>query len=77
MKIPRASLCAVSNERSIYAMGGYNGIALQSVEKYDVIENRWCLLSPTMKCSRFSHASILLKLYMNEMKPSNLMILRK
>jgi hypothetical protein len=74
MKIPRSSMCAVADERYIYAIGGYNGIALQSVEKYDVFENRWSILSSTMKACRSSHISIILKLFQNDYKPSGTMI---
>ena len=44
----------------IYAIGGFDTTAIDSVERYDVIHNTWDIL-PSLKCKRFMHASVLIR----------------
>jgi len=48
-----------SDCRYIYVMGGYDGAALDLVEKYDIISDKWEFIAP-MKTKRFMHSSILI-----------------
>ena len=54
MKKPRCTLSAVTSPdcQYIYAIGGFNGSALNSVERYDVAREEWDELTlsiPSMK----------------------------
>ena len=63
MSIPRCTLSSVvtsSDCRYIYAIGGFNGIALNAVERYDVIWNCW-ELRPSLQTARFMLSCALIR----------------
>ena len=64
MQSPKCTLsCVVSvpDFRYIYALGGFNGKPLNEVERYDITEEKWELLtSANMKSKRFMHASLII-----------------
>ena len=65
MKRPRCTLSAVASLdcQFIYAIGGFNGSALSSVERYDTTKEEWEDMSiPPMKQKRFMHSCIVLPL---------------
>lgn len=62
MNFNRCTHSSVSSSdcRFIYVMGGFDTQAIDSVERYDVIQNTWEIL-PSLKTKRFMHASALIK----------------
>jgi len=48
------SAVASSDCQYIYVLGGYNGQALDLVERYNVIDDTWEFMSP-MLAKRFMH----------------------
>ena len=64
MNKPRCTLSAVSSPdcQFIYAIGGFNGQPLNSVERFDVTREDWeeaPHLIPSMKEKRFMHSCII------------------
>ncbi len=59
MNKPKCTMSAVSTIdcRYIYVMGGYDGSALNLVERYDVVHGCWEFVCP-MKHKRFMHAAV-------------------
>ena len=59
MKYPRCTLsCVASGDcQFIYAIGGFNGNALNVVERYSVVENKWEEIG-SLKFPRFMHCSV-------------------
>lgn len=59
MKKPKCTMSAVSSIdcRYIFVMGGYDGTALNQVERYDVVHGCWEFVCP-MKNKRFMHGSV-------------------
>jgi len=60
MKHARCTFSAVASAdcQFIYAIGGFNGSAVCSVERYSIVEDKWTEL-PSLNESRFMHNSIL------------------
>lgn len=60
MKVPRCTLAAVASNdcQYIYAIGGFNGTALDIVERYNVMTDEWELLPGTMCHKRFMHEAV-------------------
>lgn len=58
MKYARCTLSAVASPdcQYIYSIGGFNGTALNVVERYSVVEDTWTEVRPMME-PRFMHAS--------------------
>ena len=63
MKHPRCTLSAVTSPdcQFIYAVGGFNGTALNIVERYSVVEDKWTEI-PGMLHPRFMHCSLYISL---------------
>lgn len=61
MQQARSSLSVVASAdcQFIYAIGGFNGAALSSVERYSVSADKWESLSALQE-SRFMHSSVLM-----------------
>jgi hypothetical protein len=59
---PKCTLsCVVSlpDLRYVYAVGGFNGKPLETVERYDITSEQWeSMKKVSMKNKRFMHASI-------------------
>ena len=55
----RCTMACVSSLdcQSIFALGGYNGSPLNTVERYAVMKDEWELITP-MKRKRFMHAAV-------------------
>ncbi|OMJ73023.1 hypothetical protein SteCoe_28379 [Stentor coeruleus] len=63
MKTPRCTLSAVASPdcQFIYAVGGFNGNALNVVERYSVVEDKWTEIVP-MQHPRFMHCCLYISL---------------
>ena len=63
MKHARCTLSAVTSPdcQYIYAVGGFNGNALNLVERYSVVEDKWTEIPP-MLTPRFMHCSLYISL---------------
>ena len=61
MNTARCTLSAVASTdcQYIYVLGGYNGKALNLVERYSVMSDSWELMPP-MNTKRFMHQSVAL-----------------
>jgi hypothetical protein len=61
MKTARCTLAAVASNdcRYIYVLGGYNGAALNLVERYTVETDTWEYIAP-MNTKRFMHQAVAL-----------------
>ena len=59
MKYGRCTLsCVPSNDlQYIYAIGGFNGSALNIVERYSIVDNKWEEVA-ALKTPRFMHCSV-------------------
>ena len=57
----RCTMACVSSPdySSIYALGGYNGSALNISERYDVVNDTWQFVAP-MNHKRFMHAAVVI-----------------
>ena len=60
MKHPRCTMACISSPdcQFIYALGGYDGVPLNLVERYDVVNDVWEFVTP-MKNKRFMHAAVI------------------
>ena len=61
MKTARCTMCAISDSKSIFVLGGYNDSTLKSVERYDALSGKWEEMAP-MKFERFMHSAILVRM---------------
>lgn len=59
MQRSRCTLAAVpsSDFQYIYALGGFNGSSLDMVERYDIMSDKWDLMTP-MISKRFMHEAV-------------------
>jgi len=59
MQTARCTLSAVASSdcQFIYVIGGYNGQALNIVERYDVVKDTWEFMPP-MLVKRFMHQTV-------------------
>ncbi len=59
MNTPRCTLSAVASHdcQYIYAMGGFNGAALDIVERYNVMTDEWEYITPMLH-KRFMHEAV-------------------
>jgi hypothetical protein len=48
---------ASSDFQYIYALGGFNGASLDLVERYDIVSDKWELVTP-MLSKRFMHEAV-------------------
>ena len=64
MKHARCTLSAVTSPdcQFIYAVGGFNGTALNVVERYSVVEDKWTEI-PGMNNPRFMHSCLYISLW--------------
>lgn len=55
----RCSMACVASAdcREIYALGGYDGASLRSVERFNVVQGVWKVVAP-MSHKRFMHAAV-------------------
>ncbi|EGR31203.1 kelch-like 12, putative [Ichthyophthirius multifiliis] len=62
MNNPRCTLSAVISQDNqyIYVFGGFDNVPLNSVERYNLVEDKWEIIQ-NMKFSRFMHNSILIE----------------
>jgi Kelch motif len=71
MKTTRCAMCALSDSKSIFVLGGYNDSTLKSVEKYDALAGKWEDASP-MIYERFMHSAILIRMQAEEKVVQNI-----
>jgi len=66
----RCTMSAVGSPdcRFIYVMGGYDGGALNLVERYDILTDKWEFVAP-MRTKRFMHSSIIIS-FKNQIESS-------
>jgi hypothetical protein len=59
MNTSRCTLAAVASNdcQYIYAMGGFNGTALDIVERYNIITDEWEYVAPMLN-KRFMHEAV-------------------
>jgi hypothetical protein len=59
METPRCTLSAVASNdcQYIYAMGGFNGAALEIVERYNIMTDEWEYITPMIH-KRFMHEAV-------------------
>jgi hypothetical protein len=59
MNTSRCTLCAVASTdcQFIYVMGGFNGNALDVVERYNIMTDEWEYITP-MNHKRFMHEAV-------------------
>ena len=65
MVVSRCMMPALSDNKSIYVLGGFNGNEIKSLERYDGMIGKWeevCELG----CDRFMHSAIIIRMQYKE-----------
>ena len=60
MSFSRCMMSAISDNKNIYVLGGYNGNEIKTVEKFDTNKCTWSGISQ-MICDRFMHCAIIIR----------------
>lgn len=56
------SACASSDYQYIYAIGGFNGVPLNLIERFDITKEEWESIIPPMQQKRFMHSCLMVNL---------------